>query len=61
MDNELVVTRGQEVGEEGRGRWSKGGQIQGDGEVVKEIKYMAAERNWTLGGNHTIEYIDVKL
>ena len=27
---------------------------------VKGIKYMVAEGNWTLGGNHTIEYIDVK-
>ena len=56
----------QRLGSKGRvgGRQGKGGQIQEDrGRVkwVKGIKYMVAEGNWTLGGNHTIEYIDAKL
>ena len=28
---------------------------------VKGIIYMVAEGNWTLGGKHIIEYINVKL
>ena len=51
------------VREEEEDRQSKGGQIQGNrGRMkwVKGIKYMVAEGNWTLGGQHTIEYTDVK-
>ena len=63
MDYRLVVTRGQGVEEEGVGRQLKEVKYRGGtgtAKWVKKIKYMVAERNWTLGGKHTTEYIDVK-
>ena len=44
MDNRLVVTRG-----------GRQGKVNG----VKGVKYVVTERNLTIGGEHTMQYLSL--